>query len=256
VSEGVFQTDREIFNNPVWKNVLKFRLFFYIYGNAVYLESGKDYGGIHINRGQFLKSYRKLQEGLEYIENHAVKQYSLYQSSRAVDELVEERRVEKTDTELGTLFTVCNYEEYQGFERFKEDSIEQRKNTDGTLMEQMRNNNKKVKKEKKEDIYTQIFETAYKNHPRPQAKADTFKNWNSLLTTHTEEQLLQFAENYKSYFESIPETDRPFAYSSNNFYGRKAYYLDFQEPKKWEGKSNGQQPPSKYRDMTNYKPGE
>jgi hypothetical protein len=115
---------------------------------------------------------------------------------------------------------------------------------------------KKVKKVKKEDIYTQIFETAYKNHPRPQAKADTFKNWNSLLTTYTEEQLLQFAENYKSYFESIPETDRPFAYSSNNFYGRKAYYLDFQEARKWEDKAKGQQPPSKYPNLTNYKPGE
>ena len=148
MSDGVFQTDREIFNNPVWKNILKFRLFFYIYGNAVYLDAGKDYTSIHINRGQFLKSYRKLQEGLEYIENHAVKQYSLSQISRAIDELIEEKRIKKTDTELGTLFTVCNYEEYQGFERFKEDSIEQIKNTDGTLMEQMRNNNKKDNKDK------------------------------------------------------------------------------------------------------------
>ena len=154
MSDGVFQTDREIFNNPVWKNVLKFRLFFYIYGNAVYLEKGKDYGGIHINRGQFLKSYRKLQEGLEYIENHAVKQYSLSQISRAIDELVEERRVGKTDTELGTLFTVCNYEEYQGFERFKEDSIEQRKNTVGTLLEQMRNNNKNDKNKEVKILYS------------------------------------------------------------------------------------------------------
>jgi hypothetical protein len=147
---GVFQTDREIFDNPVWKNVLKFRLFFYIYGNAVYLEEGIKYSGIHVKRGQLLKSYRKLQEGLEYIENHAVKQYSLSQIKRAIDELVNEGRMSKSDTELGTLFTICNYEEYQGFERFQKDSIEQRKNTDRTLLEQMKNNNKKDNKDNKE----------------------------------------------------------------------------------------------------------
>jgi hypothetical protein len=150
VAEGVFQTDREIFNNPVWKNVLKFRLFFYIYGNAVYMESGKDYSGVHVNRGQFLKSYRKLQECLEYIENHAIKQYSLSQIKRAIDELEEEGRITKKETELGTLFTVCNYEEYQGFERFTNDSIEQRKNSVRTALEQMKNNNKKDNKDNKE----------------------------------------------------------------------------------------------------------
>lgn len=160
MSEGVFQTDRAIFDNPVWKNILKFRLFFYIYGNAVYTEDGIKYSNIHVKRGQLLRSYRKLQEGLEYIENHAVKQYSLSQIKRTIDELVNEGRLTKTDTELGTLFTICNYEEYQGFERFKKSSIEQRKNTERTLKEQMKNNNKKDNKDNKDnkdknkDIYS------------------------------------------------------------------------------------------------------
>lgn len=156
MSEGVFQTDREIFSNPIWKNVLKFRLFFYMYGNAVYMEAGKDYGSIHVNRGQILKSYRKLQEALEYIENHAVKQYSLSQIKRAVDELEQEGRITKSETELGTLFTICNYEQYQGFGRFATDSIEQRKNTERTLKEHCWNNKKKDNNDKKEkkDIYS------------------------------------------------------------------------------------------------------
>jgi hypothetical protein len=150
VSEGVFQTDREIFNNSVWKNVLKFRLFFYIYGNAVYAEAGKDYSGIHLNRGQFLRSYRKLQEDLEYIENHAVKNYSLSQIKMNVLKLVQEKRIKVEVVQLGTLFTVCNYEEYQGFERFKNGSIEQRKNSVRTDKEQMKNNNKNDKNDKKD----------------------------------------------------------------------------------------------------------
>lgn len=90
--------------------------------------------------------------------------------------------------------------------------------------------------------YTPLFEETYKNYPRPEAKADTFNNWNLLLATYTEEQLKMFADNYRQYHESIPETDRGFPYSSNNFFGKKAYYLDFKEPKKWEGKSKpGQQ---------------
>lgn len=150
MSEGAFQTDRLIFENKIWKQILKFRLFFFIYGNAVFSESGIDIGEIHLNRGQFLRSYRGLQSDLEYIENHAVKRYSLSQIKNAVDELVKEKRLIFTTTSLGTLFTVCNYEQYQGFERFSTGSIEQRKNTVRTLLEQRKNNNKKDNNDKKD----------------------------------------------------------------------------------------------------------
>jgi len=175
---GVFQTDREIFDNPVWKNILKFRLFFYIYGNAVYTEDGIKYSDIHVKRGQFLRSYRKLQEGLEYIENHAVKHYSLSQIKRAIDELVNEGRMSKNDTELGTLFTICNYEEYQGFERFQKDSIEQIKNTDRTLIEQMKNNNKKDNKDKKDKNKT--YREILSEHTRNEKLISTFEDYKDM----------------------------------------------------------------------------
>lgn len=153
---GAFQTDREIFNKSIWKYVLKFRLFFFIYGNAVYAEEGTDIGGIHLERGQFLRSYRNLQEDLEYIENRAVKRYSLSQIKRTVDELIEEKRLKIESAELGTLFTVLNYEEYQGFERFSKGNLEGRKNSVGTALEQRWNNNKKDKKDKK-ILNTKVF---------------------------------------------------------------------------------------------------
>ena len=117
--EGVFQTDRVIFDNPIWKNPAKFRLFFYIYGNAIFSKEGVDIGGIHLSRGQLLKSYRKLSDDLEYLENHSLKKYSISHIKKLIDELVKEERLKMEVSRLGTLFTVLNYEQYQGFERFE-----------------------------------------------------------------------------------------------------------------------------------------
>ncbi|MGE5631347.1 MAG: hypothetical protein ACM3TR_09660 [Caulobacteraceae bacterium] len=159
--DGVFQTDRAIFGNRIWKHPLKFRLFFFIYGNAVYSETGVDIGDIHVSRGQFLRSFRNLQEDLEYIENNAVKRPSLSQIKKHVDELIEEKRVTIQSTTLGTLFTVLNYEQYQGFERFNEDNLERRKNGERTEKERSPNNNKKDNKDNKDknlkDIYTHFI---------------------------------------------------------------------------------------------------
>ena len=74
---GVFQVDREIFDNSIWQNPAEFRLFFYILGNAVWSEEGVKYGDILVNRGQYLRSYRKLREDLMYVENGATKLYGM-----------------------------------------------------------------------------------------------------------------------------------------------------------------------------------
>ena len=136
MAEGVFLTDRGIFNNRIWQNILKFRLFFFIYGNAVFLDEGVYVGEVHVKRGQLLRSYRNLQSDLEYMENNAIKRYSLSMIKKAVDELVEEGRIKTEETKHGTLFTVINYEQYQGFDRFDKQSIEQRKNRERTGNEQ------------------------------------------------------------------------------------------------------------------------
>jgi len=88
---------------------------------------------------------------LEYIENRKIKKYSTSVIKRKIDSLVKEERLKIEDTELGTLFTVVNYDEYQGFERYKNKhgtELEQSWNSDGTELEQHRNNNKNVKNEK------------------------------------------------------------------------------------------------------------
>ncbi|NPC90993.1 hypothetical protein HOO54_23565 [Bacillus sp. WMMC1349] len=148
---GAFQTSRDIFTSDIWQNPVEFRLFFFIYGNAVFSEEGQRKGDVLVKRGQFLRSYRNLQKDLQYIENRSVKQYSLSRIKRAVDRLIKENRLKIEDTELGTLFTVVNYEVYQGLENYKKGNLERRENADGTETERRWNNNKNVKKVKKEN---------------------------------------------------------------------------------------------------------
>lgn len=148
MAKGAFQTSREIFENSIWTDVVKFRIFFYIYGNAVFAKEGTDIAGIHLKRGQFLRSYRNLQNDLAYMEKRAFKYYSLNTIKTKIEQLVKEKRIEIETTDYGTLFTVLNYEEYQGFERYGKSLSEQQQNGNRTLSEQQQNNNKNVKNDK------------------------------------------------------------------------------------------------------------
>ena len=90
---GAFQTSREIFENPIWQNIVEFRLFFLLYGKAIFNEEGYQQGKIKIEKGQWLRSYRNLQNDLEYIENRSIKKYSLSRIKRAIDNLIKEERI-------------------------------------------------------------------------------------------------------------------------------------------------------------------
>lgn len=155
---GSFQTSREIFEHPIWQDVTQFRLFFYIYGQAIFSEAGVRVGDVVLKRGQYLRSYRNLSKDLEYIENRQVKSYSISTIKRTIDKLVKENRLSVEDTELGTLFTVVNYASYQGFGHVQKEDLAQHGNSVGTEAEQSRNNNKKEKKVKKDikDYTSQI----------------------------------------------------------------------------------------------------
>lgn len=163
---GAFQTSRDIFRNPIWQDIPKFRLFFFIVGNAVFSKEGVRVGNIVVKRGQFLRSYRNLRDDLEYIENRAVKKYSTSVIKRKIDSLVKEERLKIEDTELGTLFTVVNYDHYQVLDNYKKQpgtALEQRENRDGTALEQGWNNNKNVEEgcKKVEEISSSNSENAH-----------------------------------------------------------------------------------------------
>lgn len=177
---GAFQTSREIFESTIWTDVVKFRIFFYIYGNAVFAKDGTNVAGIHLNRGQYLRSYRNLQNDLAFKEKRSYKIYPLTTLQRKINELVQEKRIEIQGTDYGTLFTVVNYDEYQGFERYEKSLVERNRNGTGTEPEQYRNNNKKDKKDKKDNNTSsgndgvskveQNFELLWKLYPRKEGK--------------------------------------------------------------------------------------
>ncbi|MGM0214929.1 hypothetical protein [Enterococcus sp. AZ109] len=148
MAKGAFQTSREIFENPIWTDVVKFRIFFYIYGNAVFANDGTTVADVHLKRGQFLRSYRNLQNDLAYKEKRGYKQYSLNTIKKKIDQLVKEGRIEIEVTDYGTLFTVVNYEEYQGFGRYENPISERQKNDKRTQSERQENNNKNDKNDK------------------------------------------------------------------------------------------------------------
>jgi hypothetical protein len=52
---GAFLTSREIFENPIWQNIVEFRLFFLIYGKAIFSEEGYKQGNVFIGKGQWLR---------------------------------------------------------------------------------------------------------------------------------------------------------------------------------------------------------
>ena len=142
ILSGVFQIDRAIFDNSIWNNVVEFRVFFYIVGNAVWKEEGVKVGNVHVKRGQYLRSYRNLREDLMYIENNKIKYYGIATIKRTIDKLVVDGRLEKEETEHGTLFTVVNYSLYQGSTGL----ILVAWNEVGTQMEQQRNSSGTIRR--------------------------------------------------------------------------------------------------------------
>ncbi len=128
-----------------------------------------------------------------------------------------------------SIVTVENWEMWQGDAEFSDNKPDTKSdNTSTTLRhKQERKEGKEVKK------YSPEFETWFSSWPRPQAKSDSFKNFEKVRKEKGLEFIWQTAKNYLDYMGSIPEKERGPYYSSNNFFGQRAYCLDFTEPKKY-----------------------
>lgn len=99
-------------------------------------------------------------------------------------------------------------------------------------LDELERSRKKRAKKKLGGGYTPEFEAWYKNYPRSQAKTDTFKHFERLRKAKGLDYINTCTRNYISYLNSLPPEKREFCYSSNNFLGQKAYYLDFEVARK------------------------
>lgn len=140
---GWVKIHRKIFSNGIWKKPTDFRLFFFLLVNAVFDEVRFD--DIVVRRGQYLRSYRQLQDDLSYIQNNRIIKLSLSVIKRAVEHLVNLQMIALTDTRLGTLFTILNYEKYQTEDNFLEVDKQELGTGLGTDREHPENNNKNDK---------------------------------------------------------------------------------------------------------------
>lgn len=125
------------------------------------------------------------------------------------------------------------------FSRCNDDSM----NAHGELIDSsLLKENKGIEEEgnRKESRYSIEFETWYSSWPRPEAKADSAKNFEKKRKEHGLDYILQCSNNYKNYYHSLPLGS--LAYQSNNFFGQKAYYLDYELPKEYTAPSPQTQP--------------
>jgi len=168
MTKGAFQVSREIFENEIWSDIVKFRIFFYILGKAVFSQEGIDQAGIHLERGQYLRSLRNLQSDLSYKEGrgNAVKKPPLETLRRKIKSLEKEGRITTKSTEYGTLFTVVNYAKYQGFDHYKKQSMGQQWDGNETAVGQRWDNNKNGNNAKNDnkDINTLRSKLKFETH--------------------------------------------------------------------------------------------
>ena len=155
---GFFKIDRQIFDSDIWMQPVELRLFIYLIGQARFAEKpNKKYKnkGVIIKKGQFLRSYRKLKEDLEYMKNNAIKNYSLSKIKRAIDNLENQGRIKTEKTPLRTLFTIVNYRQYQEDKEINNKhgtKMKRSKNAGETQVERNRNNTKNGVRMEKECI--------------------------------------------------------------------------------------------------------
>lgn len=104
-------------------------------------------------RGQLVRSYQDIQDGLHWMVGFRKKTYSKWQCEWALKQLTKERMTTTTKTTRGVLITIVNYETYQNPANYE--SHDEHHN-DATRTPQCRHTiNKKEKKkknEKKEEI--------------------------------------------------------------------------------------------------------
>jgi hypothetical protein len=105
-------------------------------------------------------------------------------------------------------------------------------NTSNSYTDNATTLNKPKHKQNINNIYTPEFESWYSEYPRKQAREDSAKNFAKRRKEHGLEFILQCSKNYLDYFKTLPPDKHEYAYASNNFFGQKAYYLEYAEPKK------------------------
>lgn len=170
IAGGYIKVARQLLESAIWSQPHLLRLWIYLLLSVRWDETPIKKGNVTINRGQVLKSYRRIADENEWLENRAVKHWSTSQVKRMLEQLELRSMCALRVTELGTLITVLNFNDYQDPETYRlEPGTEV-----GTQLERSWNNRKKGKKGN--TTYPSDFERMWAIHHRG-AKSDALTEW-------------------------------------------------------------------------------
>jgi len=139
-------------------------------------KNGKKNGTV-IERGQCIRSYKDIQNGLAWYVGWRKITYSKNDCETAMRWLTKRKMVHTTKTTRGLVITVINYDTYQNPKNYETDKEPYKKHTmDIQSPDTINKNNKEEKKE----MYTPAFEEFWKQYPKKVGKGGAFKFWESL----------------------------------------------------------------------------
>jgi len=95
-------------------------------------------GSVTVGYGQYLRSYRKIADDCEYLDNKQVLKWRHQRVARMVKWLESEGMIGTLETTLGTLFTISNFQKFQDFKSYRVGQLGTRLGTDTG---QIRDNN-------------------------------------------------------------------------------------------------------------------
>ena len=125
-NNGWFKINRSLIESPLWNDINTFRLYVLLLSKAAHKEIYV--AGIKLNKGQYLRSYSKLAEDLAVKEGRGLKKISKSTVSRSIKKLISFGLVAEHETEHGTVFTILESQENQGFTEVEKTNPEQNMN--------------------------------------------------------------------------------------------------------------------------------
>ena len=138
------------------------------------------YRGKTIKRGQTVRSYENIREGLHWMVGWRKMRYSKWDCEKAMKMLKKASMIATLKTTVGMLITICNYDQYQNPKNYESHSLSG--STKATSKPQGTDTiNKNEKNEKKEDKYPCAnFNLFWQEYPKKKCKTDAYKAWKKL----------------------------------------------------------------------------
>jgi len=182
---GFILLSRDLLENDIWRmNSDLVRLWIYLLCKVSYGKKEFTYSRgttkVTVRKGEFLRSMRRMGEDCSYVGNNKLVTWSTSRVASMLKTLEDDGRIEiLSNSTLGTLVRVVNYESYQSFAAYKKDRLR-------TDAEQMQNKSKAVKSNKKETdalwaIWLELLS------PKPPHPKLTEKRRTALMALYTEQ---------------------------------------------------------------------